>query len=269
MVGFFSATVRKQRKMLSLLGAGVKIYGDGIRLASQPHKIKDIDTVAAFYGVDRGTIGTFLRVRGMGFPFVYIDNGYVGRNIYFRVTWNALMAKDGATNLGAESNGKRFEKSKIKFSPWRTGGKHILVALQSELYFELLVGMPRNEWIKKVCKEIRLYTDRPIIVREKPGFEMRRHGIKFIPLENQLEYCHAVVTWNSTVALEAIQIGVPAFCMDPNNSFKIVCPADLSRIENPLRSARRRELFEWLCDNQWSREELSNGLCWTVIRDQC
>ncbi len=269
MVGMFTATVRKQRKMLSLFGAGVAINGDYSRMISEPHRIRTEDTLAAFYGIDRGTIGVFRRVRRMGFPFIYMDNAYVGRNDYFRVTWNALTAKDRATHPGAESKGGRLDAHRMVFKPWRKTGRNIVLVLQSELYFELLVGVSRSKWIEQICKELRRYTSRPIIVREKPGFKTRRGGVKTSPLERQLEYCHAIVTWNSVSALEAIQAGVPAFCMDPNNSFKDACPSDLSRIENPLRTAGRRELFEWLCDNQWSREELSNGLCWTTIRDQC
>lgn len=269
MVGMFTATVRKQRKMLSLLGAGVAINGDLFRLTSELRRFRGGDSIAAFYGIDRGTINAFRRVRRAGLPFIYMDNAYVGRNDYFRVTWNALTAKDRDMHPGADSNGKRLDKHKMTFKPWRKTGRHILLVLQSELYFELLVGQSRNNWIKNVCEELRKHTSRPIIVREKPGFKTRRHNVKTSPLEHQLEYCHAIVTWNSVSALEAIQAGVPAFCMDPNNSFRDACPSDLSQIENPLRSGSRRKLFSWLCDNQWSREELSNGTCWTTIRDQC
>ena len=58
-------------------------------------------------------------------------------------------------------------------------------------------------WIDTHLTELQKYTDRNIIVRKKDTK---------VSLQKQLENCHAIVTHQSTAAIEAILAGVPSFC---------------------------------------------------------
>lgn len=262
LAGVFAPANDKQRAMIMHFIRGIEhVEFDTIRILCPPNVTKP-NEIAVFFGVSPSTHRSWKAHRG---EYVYIDNCYLGkRGDYFRVTRNALMASSLESQPGELSNGKRFRDLGIRFRPWRREGRHILLCLQSPLYYDLLMGVDRKDWIAEVCRTIRKYSDRPIILREKPNF---RDDIT--PLVGQLESCHAVVTWNSTAALQAISAGVPAFCLDPNNSFRSVCPSNLKTIEDPRRGARRLELFHWLADNQWSKDEIESGQCWTTLRNQC
>jgi len=264
LVGFFAPDNDKQRSMIMHFVYGVHAMEnlkDTIRIAAPPIPVKD-NEIAVFFGLSNMTFREWKSMQRRGVSYIYIDNGYLGeKGSHFRVTVNAVMAQSPQRDPGENSNGKRFNGLGIKVRPWRDSGRHILVCLQSELYHKLLIGQGRTEWVEQTCREIRKYTDRPIIVRDKPN-----RNRAFGPIEGQLENCHAVVTWNSTSALKAISNGVPAFCLDPQNSYRSVCSSDLSTIENPIKSAGRVDLLHWLADNQWTKDEIETGRCWATIR---
>jgi len=268
LVGFFAPDNPKQRAMIMHFVWGVRSerglkLKDTIRICAPPIPIKP-NEVGVFFGLSNATFREWRAMNRRNGKYVYIDNCYLGdRGFHFRVTPDAVMAQTPEEHPGEDSNGKRFEALGIRFRPWRRSGRHILVCLQSELYFKLLCGTSRQAWVERTCRELRQHTDRPIILRDKPNRDR-----SFGPIEGQLENCHAVVTWNSTSALEAIRRGVPAYCLDPNNSFRTVCQSDLATIEEPMRGARRLELFQWLADNQWTKDEIESGRCWTTIRSR-
>lgn len=232
-----------------------------IGIASPPNEPPQND-ITVLFGLSQATMRAWKEINKHGRPYIYIDNCYIGmRKKTYRVTINAITAQTYDRHPGEDSQGRRYETLGLHPKPWRRDGKHILLCLQSELYFKLLVGIDRAIWIDRTCKEIRKYTDRRIIIRDKPN------GMRPQPeLETQLNFCHAVVTWNSTVAVHAMVAGVPAICLDPFNSFRSVCSGDLHTIEDPLKGAGRRELFHWLADNQWTNEEIQNGRCWSVLK---
>ncbi len=270
MTGYYQPPGRKRQRMVADFVTGAQKSSGVIAKLATPNIVTEGHT-GVFFGVDRATLPAFLKYRDGKWPFIYIDNCYLGpRSETYRVTNNFLMVQTPEQHPGADSGGQRWEAMKVRPRPWRKGGSHILLCLQSELYFELLVKRPRMQWIRDVTKTLRRYTDRPIVIREKPGkaLEAMTRRIQ-VPLDQQLEQCHAVVTWNSTAALYAMLRGVPAFCLDKRCSFKLFAPSDLSQIENPLRAMGRIELFRWLADNQWSTKEIKSGQCWSAIRDQC
>lgn len=259
LVGYCRGVNPKSRRVLGWMAEGAVGQGDRYLNDVAPFEIRP-GTEGVFYGTDRDTIRVLREHRKQGIPFYYVDNAYIGeKGTAYRVTKSALTAENSKLHPGANSKGRRWAELHRTVRPWRRG-RHILVALQSQLYFNLFVGIHRNIWLDLTLREIRKHTDRLIITREKPGKKY------LASLDDQLRNCHAVVTWNSTVAIRALEVGVPAFCLDPLNSFKMVCPSDLSLIEDPPRRARRVEMFRWLADNQWTDREIINGECWKAIR---
>lgn len=262
LLGYHSGSSAKQRHMITtFLNGAVKCAHRSVGIAQPPNMPASQDITAVF-GLSRPTMKAWREIQKHNRPFIYIDNCYMGKSReYYRVTPQALMAQTFEQHPGMESQGRRFEVLDIHPKPWRKDGNHIVVVLQSRLYFELVVGKPRDQWVTEVCTEIRKYTDRPIIVREKPTRENPQPD-----LQVHLDRCHALVTWNSTAAVHAMIKGVPAICVDPHNSFRSVCSGDLSTIDNPVKKDGRRELFHWLADNQWTKTEILTGLCWSAIR---
>lgn len=232
-----------------------------IGIASPPNEPGHRD-ITVFFGLSQPTIRAWREIQKHKQPFVYIDNCYMGKpKAHFRITPHAITAQTVKQHPGMNSGGRRFEALNIHPKPWRRDGDHILLCLQSELYFKLVVGEARSQWIENVCAELQKYTDRTIIVRDKPN-KVRPQPT----LEEHLDRCHMVVTWNSTTAVKALINGIPAICLDPQNSFRSVCFTGLKDIENPIRVEGRKELLHWLADNQWTADEIRDGTCWSAIR---
>lgn len=217
-----------------------------------------------FYGVAPTTVGVFnLAVRD-GHPWLYIDNMYLtdrkGKR-YYRVTWNALQH----TGIG-ESDGHRLRRMFGPTGPVikpRRSGDFILITLQSELYFHLLMPYTRQAWLSQVVRALRKHTDRKIVVRDKPhpGNPSTR---SIPPFAEQLQGAHALVTLNSATAIEAMMNGVPAFVTDPNCAIAPVAGLPFSLIENPPEP----DLLPWLqvlADNQWTQSEIERGIALEVL----
>lgn len=210
-----------------------------------------------FYGVAESTLRVFNQSVRAGSSWLYIDNQYFKTRLgkMYRVTWNALQH----TGVG-ESDGKRllkvFSGRVPSMRKWHTDGRHILITLQSELYFQLLMPYTRSEWLNKVVRTLRLYTDRPIIVREKP--HPSRPYAQTIPFERHLIGCYAIVTLNSATAIEGIMRGIPCFVTDQHCAIVPSANTTLSEIEDP-KFFDREAWLALLAENQWSSKELENG----------
>jgi hypothetical protein len=248
---------RKARKML-------KIWVSGATALGRPTIVSDHGSIMrkgytpVFYGVAPTTVASFNAAARQGKPWVYIDNQYfptaVGR--MYRATWSALQHTGEGT-----SNGQRlrtqFKNGKIPLKPWRTGGGHILITMQSDLYFNLLMPYTRNQWLQRVMKTIKKHTDRPIIVREKP--HPSRPYAQRVSFEEHLKNCHAVVTLSSATATEAIMQGIPGIATDPHCALAPASLGGLSQIEDPPQFDRLAWL-EVLADHHWTASEFNMGM---------
>lgn len=182
-------------------------------------------------------------------PWYYGDNSYFDatRERYFRVTKNRVQ-HDGR----GKSDGRRLEQLGFEVKPWRKSGDHILVCAQSAEYMNIVAKYP--QWAVQTVRDLMKVTQRPIIIRSK-GDKTR-----FV---DALENAWMVVTWSSATAVEALLAGVPISC-GPE-----CCAWDLSTawkdIEEPKYPVGRRKWAAVLADNQWSLDEMREGLCWRAL----
>jgi len=137
---------------------------------------------------------------------------------------------------------------------WRPEGKHIVIAEPSETYqkFHGIEG-----WTKRTVAEIKKYTDRPLVFRNK---EMQRSGRK---LHEDLKGAHCLVTHGSNAAVEAVIMGCPVF-VDETSAASLVGHTDISKIEEPIYPDRQAWCNS-LAHNQWNEAEMCNGKVWRMI----
>lgn len=204
---------------------------------------------AIVWGCIRGSPQLMKMIRDDGHDFWQLDNGYRGRNEYFRITRNAWQ------HVGLEqSTPNRWEllasKYGFKLRPWNKGSK-IVIALSTEHLYKLH-GLDLKTWLDQTVKTIKQHTDRKILIREKNA-----KG----PIEDTLQDAHALVTYTSMAALDALQMGVPVFCSEKCAAAPMGIQ-DLTRIESPMYPEDRERLFWTMADHQFTVDELEKGL-WT------
>ena len=147
-------------------------------------------SLAVFHGTLRGMGDIIKESIKRNIPWVYMDNGYLGK--YKRVTMNG-------TAPTTFRPGKRFEHG-TQLLPWRGGqGSSILVLPPSPPYMDTF---DQRDFLNFIANNVNIYTDKNIIVRAKPA-----KGRLARPLQEQLDNAYCVVTWGSAIALEATRQG--------------------------------------------------------------
>ena len=124
-------------------------------------------------------------------------------------------------------------------------------------------GIDKDRWIADTIAQIKLYTDRPIVVRDKAPRPQRITRTIFEDLNN----CHAMVTYQSIAAIESVLYGVPAFTLAPTAADP-VCDKDISLIENPTLQDMDK-IYKWACHlayGQFHIDELKNGNAYRILK---
>lgn len=198
-----------------------------------------------------------------GRDFYYIDTGYFGNRKlkdYHRVTKNALQYLGPVIDRPAD----RLERTRVRAMPMTAGSK-ILIAPPSHKAMSYW-GRDPDDWVRYVVKELEKYTDRPIEIRMKQPREVRATVQTMEMALN--DDVHALVTFNSIAAIEALICGKPVFTMGPNAAGSLA-NTDLSNIENPYAPSLDEvdALLRCLAYQQFTVEEMNNGYAWSVLQE--
>lgn len=201
-----------------------------------------------------------------GGKHVVMENGYFLRDRGF-----FIMARGGFNGRESEScegdSPIRWDSLGIEVSPWNKHGNHILICGQRGGRYSDM-SMPL-EWPERVMKRLREFTDRPILYRPHPGRErLPKSWVEnsyllesSTPLQASLKNAHAVVTWTSNAATEALIAGVPVFYSGPTIAVEKVARCGVDEIEDPYYGDRM-PVFRRMANNQWHISEISNGFAW-------
>ena len=236
-------------------------------------KIKTLpDEVIPIVGVSPQFRQNFAEWKLRGRNFIFWDRGYLRRVFatwmptghelgvpggYYRWTLNDYQMQ--VINAVPDDRLKALKLHEVNTSvgvsqaypwPWHWG-KHILVADTGFDYWDVFAD--RN-WVSRTVTELRKYTTREIIVRDK---ESR------VPLDDQLREAHALVTHGSIAAVEAVMMGCPVF-VDPMSAAALVGETDFSKIESPLYPDRTQWVHA-LAYQQWNEKELVDGTLWKQL----
>jgi len=199
--------------------------------------------------------------------FYYMDSGYVGNykcaankngfKLYHRIVKN-----DVQHNEIVDRPSDRWNKLDYPIEN-RKQGKHILLVTPSEKPCKFY-HINKKEWLENTISQIKKYTDRPIIIRDKAPRPQRIIKTIFDDLIN----CHALVTYQSIAAIESVLYGVPAFTLAPTAADP-VCDKDLSLIETPTVQDKDK-IYKWACHlayGQFHINELKDGTAYRILMD--
>jgi lipopolysaccharide biosynthesis glycosyltransferase len=198
-----------------------------------------------------------------GRDFYYIDTGYFGngrKKVYHRITKNNMQY------LGPVQHRPRDRLaatgwSARKFRP----GRNILLAPPSQKLL-MCYNIDLEQWLEETMTNLRLFTDREIIVRDKQSRSVRQSTDTMeMALERDV---HCLVTFSSIAAVEAILHGKPAIVLGPSAAAP-VCSTTINDIEKP-HIPTLDEVEEWaanLAYCQFSELEMRDGTAWRILND--
>ena len=292
-VAFFRSDKTRERVVADAFIAGVNKSGEkGLVISDNDIKRMgglspaktDID-VAVVMGISRAAKRYFEEFLAAGRHTTYLDKGLTrhgddryGNRLpkYYRVSVDAFQATEYFMRRDRPPD--RWEALGYEMKPWRKVGKdgHVVVAGGSEKYsFWHEHDGGATGWAWRVIDEVRKHTKRPIIYRPKPSWAdaVPIKGTRFsrppTVLMQELENCHALVTFGSNSAVTSICQGVPAFVLGDGIA-KPMGLSDLSKIEDPYYPSdkERRRWAHCLAYAQFSLEEMASGECWAVLREE-
>ena len=223
----------------------------------------------AVVGTLRGSERVIWECQKRNHEFYYMDHAYFHATrryhnnespwgLLYRVIKNQ-MQMNKLLDLQPEDY-KRIEKYKtekpIKREDWHFGHK-ILVCPPTKAICRLY-HIDEQKWLDDTLNKLRKHTDRLIVVRHKDST---------LPLEKELSECHALVTMQSTAAIEAVMHGVPVF-VDEVSQANPIGENDLSKIEKPYY-AERDIIQKWidsLLACQFTMNEIKSGEAYEAAR---
>jgi predicted transcriptional regulator len=219
----------------------------------------------AVVGTLRGTEKIIWECQKRGHPFYYMDHAYfhATRNyksgphgVLYRIV-KSQMQMNTIVELDKEDL-KRISRFKpVETKPFNGGGEHILICPPTTAICRLYELGDEQMWIDSTITELTKYTDRNIIVRKKDTKK---------PLIQDLKNCHAVVSHQSTAAIEAILNGVPSFC-DAVSAAREVSECLLENIESPYfpNDDLLKQWIDSLLACQFDTDEIKNGTARAMV----
>jgi hypothetical protein len=147
-------------------------------------------------------------------------------------------------------------------------------------------GLDVQQWALSTIKEIRKYSDRPILVRAHPGDKLAKNyldprntiiknipGVQISPIgtpvDKDLQQAWAVVNHNSSAIVGPLIKGYNCFTTDAESSqCAEVVNTNFSMIESPQQFDRQSWL-ERISMFHWKFSELEDGTCWSHMRNYC
>lgn len=250
---------KKSRRICEafVAGSGGVIMGD--------NSFDPMGAPAFVYGWQPHTVELMRICREKNIPFYYGDNAYYfGRGKYFRITKNALMLNSKVNMDEPTLRLKLFDiEIKRRDRPREFGP--IVVATQSRLFYEQRLGVTRDEWTNRVCRQINTIAPRrPVLICHKPeAADMAKDQPHHPMFETYLEDAYAIVTHSSSVGIKAIMDGVPVFC-EPESMCAFVGNISLHNLDEPYMpdTATVKAWLAMLANNQWTIDEMINGRCY-------
>ena len=222
-------------------------------------------------GILRGTNLVYEHCQKNKIDFYYMDRPYWGisrQQPYFM----RIVKNDHVKNFIDERPDDRFKATfPHDIRPYHKNGKKILVCPPTN---SIKTFFKCEDWLENTLTELKRYTDREIIVREKPynpevqldangKMHTGENNSKTIKEKFNWNDIHAVVTNNSSITVKALASGVPVFADDNNCAFPIAGKS-LARIEQPVYEDPR-PLFYSLAYGQFTANEMSDGTAKRIL----
>jgi hypothetical protein len=192
------------------------------------------------------------------YPMWFIDSGYTNF-LEPNKKWHRLVRNHIHHDQMFEAPVDRLSNFTSFPKPWRESGEKILI-IEPGPFAASIFHVDLKTWKYDVERELKKYTDKKIVFREKAEKKVRTSLVE--ELRNEDYYC--VVSINSNAATEAIWSGIPVITLDRH----ITTPVSRSKLSD-INNLARPHLARWLCAlsySQFTGEELYNGTAIKIAR---
>jgi len=202
-----------------------------------------------FAGVKESNWHWWDSVQKLHQPFYYIDNSYFDqtRETHFRITKNRFQVKA----VDATHNGKRFNALGIEIKKARERDDRLpaLYVLQSELHMKLTRG---DVWWTETVAKVE---SRAAIIRSWSA----NKRVQQASLKDDMDMCGRVVTHSSSAAVMALLDGIPVTVSEVSAVYGVGPPRDDFQ-------DKRYHTMCVLADNQFTLQEMKEGLAWETVK---
>lgn len=277
MIYAFLSGKKEQDKFIKHLavGAGAKLVHTRhfVRTApayrGEPKRIKVKTPLPScrgfiFAGLLRGNAHILNMAIEKNIPYYYVDHayfnsGYKNNPQWMRVVKNGFMQNTLIPNVNDARLNQNFS---VNLQPYDYKDKKNIVVFPPSNTVARVFN--QKTWEANIVENIKKHTDRPIVIRRKTGpvlddqlFYPYTKEVHEYPetIDQVLDNAYCVVAFNSSIALKALERGIPVIC-------DRYCPAfpisnELKHIED-LKEFDRQPLFNSLAWGQFTLNEVSN-----------
>lgn len=191
-------------------------------------------------------------------PFWFIDSGYTNFAESHK-KWHRLVRNHLHHGIYFDAPSDRLGMFKTYPTPWRDGGDSILV-VEPGHFAAGIFHVDLKTWRYNVEKELRKYTDKKIVFREKTNKKIRTNLYDHLCDEDY--YC--TISINSNSATESVWAGVPAITLDRHIT-NPVTRNQLSEVNNLYRGNTANWLA-MLSYSQFTYDELIDGTAVRILK---
>lgn len=191
-------------------------------------------------------------------PFWFIDSGYTNFLEEYK-TWHRIVRNHLHYGKFFEAPVDRLDRFKTFPKAWRDDGHSILV-VEPGPFAAGIFHVDLKTWKYDVEKELRQYTDKKIVFREKAPKKTRENLYKHLLEEDY----SCLININSNAATEAIWAGIPVITLDRH----ITNPVSRNKLSD-VNNLYRPQLGSWLSMlsySQFTFDELTNGTAFKIIK---
>ena len=202
--------------------------------------------------------------RNQGKPVIIIEVGALKRNITWKIAVNHLTAEG---NHGHKENldWDRPKQLGIQLSQQQYNNGKILIAAQHHRSHQLYKLHSQEHWIQQQIDQLRLYTDRQIVVRDHPRSPLDRSKIigcqfdtanKVADTYDSFDFSykwHCILNYNSGPGIQSALQGAAVIVDQTSLAYPV--SNSISLIEHVSNLATAQWLTE-ICHTEYTQEEI-------------